>query len=159
MLSGVSSRITVNGDVEGEDTEIDKIVCRISSRTTCTSNRPPPTISPVPIAGFYAMPFALRYHYRFPVFGLVKYERGNGIGYGSVTNLSSLGWRISGSLPVECGDVCALRVRLPTKQWVSVMEGKVRWVCGEECGIETLVIESRSQSRLNDYIQARLKAL
>ncbi len=105
------------------------------------------------------MPFALRYHYRFPVFGLVKYERGNGIGYGSVTNLSSLGWRISGSLPLEQGEVCALRVRLPTKQWVSVAEGKVRWVHGGECGVETVVIDKTSQARLNDYIQARLKAL
>lgn len=105
------------------------------------------------------MPFALRYHYRFPVFSLVKYERGNEIGYGSVTNLSSLGWRISGSLPVEPGDMCTLMIKLPTTQWVSVTQGKVRWVCGQECGIETLVIDTTSQARLNAYIQARLKAL
>jgi len=105
------------------------------------------------------MPFALRYHYRFPIFTLVKYERGNGIGYGSVTNLSSVGWRISGSLPLEYGDVCALRVRLPTKQWVSVMEGRVRWVHGVECGIETVAIDKTAQARIDDYIQARLKAL
>lgn len=105
------------------------------------------------------MPFALRYHYRFPVFSLVKYERGNGIGYGSVTNLSSLGWRISGSLPVEQGDMCTLTVKLPTNQWVSVAQGMVRWVRGEECGIETLAMDTRSQARLNDYIQARLNAL
>lgn len=105
------------------------------------------------------MPFALRYHYRFPVFSLVKYERGEGTGYGSVTNVSSLGWRISGSLPLEYGDVCALKVRLPTNQWVWVAEGKVRWAYGEECGIETVMIDKTSQARLNEYIQARLKAL
>lgn len=105
------------------------------------------------------MPFALRYHYRFPVFSLVKYERENGVGYGSVTNLSSLGWRISGSLPVELGDTCTLTIKLPTKLWILVAQGKVRWVSGEECGIETLMMDTRSQARLNDYIQARLKAL
>jgi hypothetical protein len=42
---------------------------------------------------------------------------------------------------------------------VSVAEGKVRWVHGGEYGVETVVIDKTSQARLNDYIQARLKAL
>jgi len=76
------------------------------------------------------MPFALRYHSRFPVFTTVRYESGNREGYGTVMNVSPLGWRVSGSLPLEPGDVCALTVRLPTKKWVSVAAGKVRWVRG-----------------------------
>jgi hypothetical protein len=102
--------------------------------------------------------FALRQHYRFPVFGQVKYESQNRDGYGSVTNVSALGWRISGNLPVQVGVVCSLRVRLPTMQ-VSVAAGKVRWVRGEECGIETLVINEDSEARLNEYILERVKAL
>jgi hypothetical protein len=42
---------------------------------------------------------------------------------------------------------------------VSVAEGKVRWVHEGECGVETMMIDTISQAKLNDYIQARLKAL
>lgn len=110
-------------------------------------------------SGLVTMPFAQRYHYRFPVFIPVRYERGDGTGYGSVTNLSRQGWRLSGSLPLEPGDRCSLNVRLPTMKVISVAEGKVRWVCGDECGIETLVMDPKSQERLNAYIQERVKAL
>lgn len=105
------------------------------------------------------MSFPQRYHFRLPVFIPVRYERGDGAGYGSVTNLSRQGWRLSGSLPLEVGDRCSLSVRLPTMKVISVAEGKVRWVCGDECGIETLVMNTTSQERLNAYIQERVKAL
>jgi hypothetical protein len=108
----------------------------------------------------YAMrPSALRHHYRFPVFGPVKYESASREGHGTVMNLSSLGWRVSGSLLLEAGDVCALKVKLPTKTWISVTTGKVRWVRGEEFGVETLVMNEESQERLNAYILERIKAL
>ena len=110
-------------------------------------------------SGLVTMPFAQRYHYRFPVFIPVRYERGNGTGYGSVTNLSQQGWRLSGSLPLELGALCSLNVRLPTMKVVSVVEGRVRWVCGEECGIETVAMDPKSQERLNTYIQDRVRAL
>lgn len=105
------------------------------------------------------MPFALRHHSRFPVFSPVRYERGDRDGVGTVTNISPLGWRISGSLSLMPGDVCALTVRLPTKRWVSVAAGKVRWVRGDECGIETLVMSDESHEILNAYLHERIKAL
>lgn len=105
------------------------------------------------------MSFSQRYHYRFPVFIPVRYERGNKTGYGSVTNLSQQGWRLSGSLPLAPGDLCSLNVRLPTMKVIAVAEGKVRWVSGEECGIETLAMNTTSQEQLNAYIQERIKAL
>ncbi len=67
--------------------------------------------------------------------------------------------RLSGSLPLEPGDVCALIVKLPTKTLVSVAAGKVRWVQGDECGIETLVINEESEARLSASILERVKAL
>lgn len=82
--------------------------------------------------------FALRHGYRFPVFGPVKYEHANREGYGTVTNVSSFGWRVSGSLLLEPGAVCSLNVKLAPQTWIAVAAGKVRWVRGEECGIETL---------------------
>ncbi len=52
-----------------------------------------------------------------------------------------------------------MKVRLPTKEWVSVVAGRVQWVCGEECGIETLVISDVEQTCLRKYIYQRLKVL
>jgi hypothetical protein len=103
--------------------------------------------------------YALRHGYRFPVFGPLKYERANREGYGTVLNVSSFGWRVSGSLLLEPGDVCSLNVKLTPQTWVSVAAGKVRWVHGEEAGIETLVINEPSEARLNAYILERVKAL
>jgi hypothetical protein len=105
------------------------------------------------------MTFTLRQHYRFPVFNPVKYEVRLRTGYGTLTNLSTCGWRIAGSVPVQPGDVCSLTVRLPTMSVVAVVAGKVRWVRGTECGIETLVMSDESQEQLNTYIQARIKTL
>ena len=42
---------------------------------------------------------------------------------------------------------------------MSVSAGVVRWVCGEECGIETLVMNEESQKQLSAYIQERGRAL
>lgn len=103
--------------------------------------------------------FVLRYHYRFPVFGPVQYESVNREGYGTVMNVSSLGWRISWSLPLAPGEICTLIAKLPTKRWVSVTAGKVRWAHGEEFGIETLVMNETSEARLNAYILERVKTL
>lgn len=103
--------------------------------------------------------FALRHGYRFPVFGPVLYERANREGRGTVTNVSSFGWRVSGSLLLEPGDVCSLNVKLAPKMSISIAAGKVRWAHGEEAGIETLVIDETSEARLNAYILERVKAL
>lgn len=105
------------------------------------------------------MAYVLRPHRRFPIFSPIRYEIRLRDGYGTVTNLSPSGWRLHGNLPFQQGDVCSLKVRLPTKKWVSVAAGKVRWVRGEECSIETLVINDESQEQLNDYIQERIRAL
>ena len=70
----------------------------------------------------------------------MQYEHANRECYGTVTNVSSIGWRVSGSLMLEPGDVCTLIIKLRRKTWISVAAGKVRWVRGEEAGIETLVM-------------------
>lgn len=105
------------------------------------------------------MSFADRLHYRFPVFNPVRYENANRDGHGTVTNLSARGWRVHGNLPLQIGDLCTMKVRLAAGQWVAVVAGKVRWVRGEEYGIETLVMDDESQNRLNNYIRERIKTL
>lgn len=105
------------------------------------------------------MPFVLRPDRRFPVYRHVTYEAGGHEGCGTVWNLSPTGWRLSGTLPLQCGDVCSFKVRLTSRTRVSVSAGIVRWVRGEEYGIETLVMNDESQTLLNDYIQKRVRAL
>ena len=125
---------------------------------SCASKSVLPTIRHL-TRGYTMRHFALRHGYRFPVFGPVQYERANSEGHGTVTDVSSFGWRVSGSLRLEPGDVCSLRVKLSPKTLISVAAGKVRWVHGEEAGIETLVIDEESENRLNTYILERVKTL
>ena len=87
------------------------------------------------------MPFTIRQFRRLPVFCSVIYHRGHDEGYGTVWNLSISGCRFSGDLPLNIGDVCSLTVSLPTQQRVLVAAGTVRWVRGEEYGVESLVVD------------------
>ena len=50
---------------------------------------------------------------RFPVLSPVTYEHGWRDGEDIVWNLSPMGWRISGHLPLERGDVCSLQLTPP----------------------------------------------
>jgi len=76
---------------------------------------------------------------------------------GTVWNLSRTGWRFSGSLPLRIGEVCSLSVNLPSHQPIYVAAGMVRWVRGEEFGVETLVIDDESREELEDYLWQRLE--
>ena len=103
------------------------------------------------------MPFVIRPYRRFPVNIPVTYENWFRDGEGIVWNLSPTGWRLSGSLPLQRGDVCSLNVILPTNKRVSVVAGIVRWVRGQDYGIETLVMDGKAEARLGTYIQERMK--
>lgn len=105
------------------------------------------------------MPYVFRPHRRFPIFSPARYEIRHGEGYGTITNLSSSGWRLHGSLPTKPGDVCSMKIRLAVGKWIAVAAGKVRWVRGDECGIETLIMSTESQTVLNAYLHDRIKAL
>jgi hypothetical protein len=48
---------------------------------------------------------------------------------------------------------------LPTNQPIAVLAGVVRWVRGEDFGIETLAMNKTAHARLNTYIQERIQAL
>lgn len=103
------------------------------------------------------MPFSLRTHHRFPVVCGVTYEHWAHEGQGTVWNLSTTGWWMSGDLPLQCGDVCSFRVVLPTRTRISVAAGIVRWVKGYDYGVETLVMDREAHDRLGEYIRHRTK--
>jgi hypothetical protein len=62
-------------------------------------------------------------------------------------------------LPLEPGDICSMTVILPLDKQVSVSAGIVRWVRGEDFGVETLVINGKAQAQLSQYIRERIKNL
>ena len=101
------------------------------------------------------MPFTIRPYRRVPVYCPAAYQTGLFEGHGTVWNLSLTGWRFSGNLPLRTGEVCSLTVSLPTHQPISVAAGIVRWVRGEEYGVETLVIDEESQEGVEEYLWQR----
>ncbi|MBU6481458.1 MAG: PilZ domain-containing protein [Nitrospirae bacterium] len=78
-------------------------------------------------------------------------------GHGIVWNLSLAGRRFSGDQPLRVREVCSLTVNLPTQQRTSIAAGIVRWVRGEECGVETLVIDGESRGDMEQYFRQRVQ--
>lgn len=109
------------------------------------------------------MPFVLRPYRRHQVVIPVTYEHWWREGQGIVWNLSPMGWRVSGDLPLDRGDVCSLRITLPTDNPISVAAGIVRWVrgheSGHEFGIETLAMDGKGRAALGQYIRECMKGL
>ena len=48
--------------------------------------------------------------------------------------------------------MCSLTVNLSIDQAIYVVAGAVRWVRGEEYGVETIVIDEDSQEDLDEYL-------
>lgn len=103
------------------------------------------------------MAFVVHPYRWLPVACPVTYERLYAEGYGTAWNVSPTGFRVSGTLPLQPGNVCSLKVRLPKQ--VSVLAGVVRWAHGQEFGIETLLMDKQHETRLIRYIRARMQEL
>jgi len=99
------------------------------------------------------MPFTIRPDFRFPICSPVTYHAGLSEGRGTVWNISLSGWRLSGDLPLQVGQTCSLFVNVSNPICVFVVSGIVRWVRGEECGIETLPANGRTQARMVHYFR------
>ena len=99
------------------------------------------------------MPFTLRPYRRCPGQCVVTYHTGPFQGQGTVWNLSLNGWKLSGDVPLRVGETCSLTVNLPNQQSIYVTAAIVRWVRGQEYGLETLVVEKQTQSRLEHLIK------
>jgi hypothetical protein len=98
------------------------------------------------------MPFTLRLYQRFPVYCSVTYHAGLLQGQGTVWNFSLSGWKLSGDVPLQVGQTCSLTVNLPIEESIVVAAAIVRWVRGQEFGLETLAIEQQTHSRLEHFL-------
>lgn len=105
------------------------------------------------------MPFTIRPFRRIPLCCPVTYHVEEFEGHGMVWNVSPMGWRFSGDLPLRVGEVCSLTVGLQPYQEIYVAAAIVRWVRGEEFGVETLVMDEESREDLDDYLEDRIQPL
>ena len=62
------------------------------------------------------------------------------------------GWKLSGDVPLRVGQTCPLTVTLPNQESLFVAAAIVRWVRGQEYGLETVAIDKEIHSRLKDVI-------
>ena len=99
------------------------------------------------------MTFTLRLYQRFPVHGSVTYHVGLSQGQGIVWNFSLSGWKLSSEAPPQVGQTCSLTVNLPIEENIVVAAAIVRWVRGQEFGLETLAIEKQTHSRVEHVIK------
>ena len=98
------------------------------------------------------MPFSVRPHRRFPVRS-VTYHAGLFQGQGTVWNFSLNGLKLSGDVPLQVGQTCALTVNLPIEESIVVAAAIVRWIWGQEFDLETLAIEKQTHSRVEHVIK------
>ncbi len=99
------------------------------------------------------MPFTIRTHRRLPVHCDVTYNAGSFRGHGKIWNLSLYGWKFSGDVPLQVGETCSLTVNLPFEESIVVAAAIVRWVRGQEFGLETVAIEKQTHSRVEHVIK------
>ncbi|MGH7181548.1 MAG: PilZ domain-containing protein, partial [Nitrospiraceae bacterium] len=99
------------------------------------------------------MPFSIRSFQRFPVHCPVTYHAGPFQGQGTVWNLSCIGWRLSGDLPMRQGEMLSLTVTLPNEQGIEIPKAVVRWSRGQEFAVENIEIELPTQARLKHYVK------
>ena len=94
------------------------------------------------------MPFSIRPFRRFSICCPVTYHVGLHEGHGTIWNLSVNGWRLSGDVPLRVGQTCPLTVHFPNQLSLFVAGAIVRWVRGQEYGLETLVADKQAQRRV-----------
>ena len=88
------------------------------------------------------MSFSICPDRRFPIPG--DLHAGLRVGHGLAWILSVNGWRFSGDMPLRVGQTCPLTIDLPDQHPLFVGAVTVRWVRGQEYGVETVVVEKQT---------------
>jgi hypothetical protein len=70
-----------------------------------------------------------------------------------VWNFSVNGWKLSGDVPLQVGQTCPLTVTLPNQESIFVDAAIVRWVRGQEYGLETVTVDKPTQSRVEHMVK------
>ncbi len=83
----------------------------------------------------------------------VTYNAGPFQGQGIVWNFSLSGLETLGRCSLQVGPTCSLTVNLPNEERIFVAAAMVRWVRGQEFGLENLAVEKQTHSRVEHVIK------
>jgi hypothetical protein len=98
-----------------------------------------------------------RIYHRFPLHYPVIFGGAPFVGEGTLNNLSLMGCSILGDREVLCGSEVRVSLLLPNQaKALSVDLGTVKWVQGEEFGVEFLRLPNEARKRLNSALRVEL---
>ena len=96
----------------------------------------------------------VRRHTRYPVHWPVLYVGEDFLAEGTVENLTALGWRIAGPMPVQLGMRLRLQVWPPDKATpILIEEATVVWVRGQVFGVEVNQTGPADEVWLMEYLE------
>jgi hypothetical protein len=104
-----------------------------------------------------APPHYSRTYHRFPLHYPVIFGGAPFVGEGILNNLSLMGCSILCDREVLCGSKVRVSVLLPNQTpALSIDLGTVKWVQGEEFGVEFLRLPFEARKRLNNALRVEL---
>lgn len=104
-----------------------------------------------------APPHYARTYHRFPLRYPVIFGGAPFVGEGILNNLSLMGCSILCDREVLCGSAVRVSVLLPNQtQALSIELGTVKWVQGEEFGVEFFRLPLEARKRLNTTLRVEL---
>lgn len=99
----------------------------------------------------------MRRHSRFPVSWPVLYGNDALLAEGTVLDLTSLGWRVAGSIPVTPGMTLTLQVSIPERSApLCVLRATVLWVHDHEFAIEAHEMAPIDQAWVTEFLRQKL---
>ena len=99
----------------------------------------------------------IRRHSRFPVSWPVLYGDGSFLAEGTILDLTSLGWKVAGAMPVAPGMRLSLKVSIPDRSTpLYIHHATVLWVKDHEFAIEAHEIEPSDQIWVKEFLQHKL---
>ncbi|MBH0202179.1 MAG: PilZ domain-containing protein [Nitrospira sp.] len=99
----------------------------------------------------------MRRHSRFPVSWPVQYGHNACLAEGTVLDLTALGWRVAGSMPVVPGMQLTLQVSIPERSApLCVHRATVLWVHDHEFAIEAHEMAPNDQAWVTEFLRQKL---
>lgn len=99
----------------------------------------------------------VRRHSRFPVSWPVLYGNDTFLAEGTVLDLTALGWRVAGSMPVVPGMQLTLKVSVPDRSTpLCVHRATVLWIHNHEFAIEAHEMAPIDQTWVTEFLQQKL---
>lgn len=104
-----------------------------------------------------APPHYSRTYHRFPLHYPVIFGGAPFVGEGILTNLSMMGCSVLCDREVLCGSEVRVSVLLPNQTAaLSIDLGTIKWVQGEQFGVEFLRLPFEARQRLNSMLRIEL---